>query len=399
MTLTTSSILVVFFIIELAIVASGVSIYLFFQVKRFKKKLDMRRHGENGELEAAPTLHDLFDSQILRTRKRISEPLPNISSEEKKRQHSLLSQRIEFLKIEKEVLNEHATDHSYWNKLCGRLASVNAKYHADIHGQQDVSPQAAASIAAEIDNSADKQRIADYQQQLNDLREEFNSYRKYSNKMAASLAEQNSGKTKDKAINDVIEEFNQHDRQLRAHLAEIEKKNDALKRKLDDVECDNFIQQQKAQHGQLELNAKTASDEEVKRLRAVIKRQYESIDELRAAAALAGGAGKAGDSAGKLAAAEKTQQDLSSRIEVLESEKQRLTQELASKRTETKVVEVQSAPPKELFELRLENKELNDEVRKLNTELRKKDEAIGELKDEYDNLQKEFMQMYTEQGS
>lgn len=394
--MTTSSIIGLFFSIELAIVASGLAVYLFFQLKRIRQKFNALNADKDTEAEETPTLHDLFDMQITRTRKKITEQISTDNEDEQKKQHSLLSQRIEFLKIEKEVMEEHVTDQSYWEKLCERIAGVVTI---------DNSETSEAQIEPEIiDDSKYKRRIANYQTQLNNLHEEFEEYRKTSNKLATGLSNYNKDDEQDNALNELMADFKAHDERLITRLSQLQKENEKLGTNLNDAEREAYIREyklkQSSQEGGPELTSNTASEEEIKNLREIISRQYGTLDELRAA--VIGSQSESTDTqevTKQLEAIERSQQELTSCIEVLEMENQRLTEELVDARAQSNQdrVEVGATPPEELYELRLQSKELNDEVTILNNQLSEKDKKIEELEGEYGTLQKEFMQMYDNQ--
>lgn len=394
--MTTSSILGIFFLLELAIVTTGLAAYLFLQLKRIKLKVKTQSSNNDKDAEKTPSLHDLFDMQITRTRKKITEQLSAESEEEAKKQSSLLSQRIEFLKIEKEVLEEHVTDQSYWKKLCDRIATVVTNYPSETPAEGE-NPEI-------IDDSVYKRRIANYQEQLKDLHSEFENYRKYSNKLASGLSNYDKDAEQDNALNELMADFKEHDERLHAHLNQLQKENEKLQGNLSTAEREEYIREYQAKktarNGNLELGSKTASEEEIQRLRDIIGRQYDSIDGLRTAI-LDTQSGEIDPEkvTKKLQDVERAQQELQTCIEVLEMENDRLTNELEVARSETKVIEVEGAAPEELYELRLQSKAMSDQINTLNTQISDKDTKIKELEAEYENLQKEFMQMYAEQGS
>lgn len=391
--MTTLSILGVLFLIELALVATGLAVYLYLQLKRVKLKLSQSKNQDSEEGEA-PSLHDLLELQITRTRKKIAERISGESEDEAEKLSTLLNQRIEYLQIEKEVLDQHVTDQSYWRKLCDKIASVVSITPADTPAEAENS---------NMDEAAYKRRIANYQQQLSELHEEFNNYRKYSKRLAAGLSNYNKDEEEDKALKELMADFKDHDERLHAQLNRLQEENEKLHDNLTDAERREYAreyQARKAAHeGEVELGVNTASEEEIKRLRDIIGRQYSSLDELRAS--LQGGdAGTVNPDQvnDKLQAVESSQQELQTCIEVLEMENQRLMDELESARNTSTVETAENTPPEELYELRLQSKEMGDQINSLNTLISEKDSKIKELEDDYDNLQKEFMQMYAQQG-
>lgn len=387
--MTSTSILGIFFLIELALVASGLAVYLFFQLKHFKLKLSAQKSADEIAVEAAPTLHDMFDSQIIRTRKKLTERLSNESEEEDNRQRTLLSQRIEFLKFEKEIMAETVTDQSYWKKVCDNIAHV-------ISINNTAATPATQDESQAIDDLAYKKRADSCQQQLANLQGEFDSCRKYSSELASNLSATNNDETQDKATSKLLADYKEHEKHLHDRLNKLQEKNVTLQSDINTADVQAYIKEQKSQNGGLEMNSKTASEEEINRLRDIIGRQYGSIDELRSV--LTNSQAESIDPQKlneKLLAVEQSQEELKVCAEMLEIENQRLTQELETSREQSKVVEVDAAPPKELYDLRLQCKELNEDIKNLNQVIVDKDARIAEIIDTHEDLQKELLQMYT----
>lgn len=392
--MTTNAILSVFFLIEFGIVASALSVYLFLQLKKLKSKL-AEQLAAAADSENAPTLHDLFEQQIARTRKKIAEKFSDQSEEQHERERSLLTRRIDFLQLEKDVLDEHVTDQSYWDKITSRLAELLSPSTAE-----DKEPAA----DGEPDNARYLERIANYQAQLQALHEEFDNYRKYSHKLSSALSDVNKEAEADKALMELMADFKAHDERLQQRLAQLQRENTALSHNLDAAEKAAFAHDYRSGKHSLHTgnteSPTTASEEEIGRLRDIIDRQYASIDDLKKAIVDTQEdheqAHKLDD---KLAAVSRSQQEMQTCIDVLEMENQRLIDELSELRAAAQSSpEASAAGTDELYELRLNSKALQDENVALTEQLESKAADLDNLQKEYDSLQEEFMHLYSKEG-
>jgi chromosome segregation ATPase len=387
--MTTNTILSVFFLIEFGIIVSALSFYLFLQLKKLKAKLaEQIACGE----EAAPTLHDLFERQIARTRKKISEKFANISQEEHDREQYLLTRRIDFLKLEKEVLDDNVTDQSYWNKITTRLAELITVSSPQDNEQPDTE---------QADNARYLERIANYQAQLNALQQEFDDYRKYSHKLSSALSDYNKETDEDTALMELMADFKAHDERLQQRLSQLQRENAELENSLDSADKAAFAHNYQTGNHSLKTadsdSPVTSSEEEINRLRDIIDRQYSSIDELKQAILT----GQEADSPAhhiedKLDAVFRSQQELQTCVEVLEMENQRLTEEISAlKAAAAPESSTQNGESAEVFDLRLKTKELQVQKEELNKQLEDKNAKLESLQSDYESLQDEFMNLYS----
>ena len=396
--MTTNSILSTLFLIEISLVTSGLAVFFFLTTKKLKLKLAKYRaeHASDGNV---PSLLQFFEDQINRTRKRIAGKLSLGTEEEKQRENDLLNQRIEYLKLEKDIANEHVTDESYWEKLTGRLGNIISVNHS-------AEPAAQSTDAHEADNEAYRKKIASYQAQLASLQEEFDLFRKYSKKVTSALSDYDKDADTDNALNELMADFKAHDDRLHDRMMQLQKENEALQKNLSKAEREALAHdyqqfKQKAiakgavqDNGQSSLT--TASEEELNRLKDIIGRQYSSIDELKQAIIAASDSQEdAKDIENKLHAVERSQKELQDCIEVLETENQRLFDELENARAAANNAGGTGETPQELYDLRLETKGLKEKSEAQEKAITEKDEKIAQLEKELTNMQDEFMNMYT----
>lgn len=396
--MTTNSILSTLFLIEISMVTSGLAIFFFLTAKKLRLKLARYKaeHTGNGN---EPSLLQFFEDQIIRTRKRIAGKLSLGSEEEKKRESDLLNQRIEYLKLEKDIANEHVTDESYWEKITSRLANI-----ISVNRVEETVEQSVANT--DSDNEAYRKKIASYQAQLAALQEEFDLFRKYSKKVTSALSDYDKDADADKALNELMADFKAHDDRLHDRMMQLQKENETLQKNLSKAEREALahdyqqVKQKTAAKGTMQDSGQssltTASEEELGRLKDIINRQYSSIDELKQAILAANESQEeAQHIESKLQAVERSQKELQDCIEVLETENQRLFDELEQARAATNNSGGAGETPQELYDLCLATKELKEKNAAQEQAITEKDEKIEQLEKELTSMQDEFMNMYT----
>ena len=370
--MSTSTILGFLFIAEMAILGIGLSVYLYLQLKRLKQKLKEIRAANNNE-NTTKNLHDLFELLINRTRKKIAEKLSDDSEAEHKRQKTLLNQRIEYLKLEKDLLNDDSDNSTFWTKIYQRLASI-----INIEQPNTTPEYQELEIEAIPDLAKYKRRIANYQEQLSRVSKEFSDYRKYTKKFASGLSNYSADQKKDGILSKLVMDFSEQDEKVGQRLNQIQQDSEN--------EPDNEKPaSDKNKSGVTEFSSNKASEEEIHRLRDIISRQYNSLDELKLAILNADTSDQsAEDLTQKIQAVERSQKELQTCVDVLEMENQRLSDALIKAEAAGN-----STPSEELEKLKLKNQGL--EAQYLET-----DKKLKNLEIDYNSLQEEFMRLYSD---
>lgn len=403
--MSSTPVLTAMFSLEYALIASIVAYFLFAKVKKLSAALARARAEDDGK----PTsFAQLIEQQIQRTRKRIAGHERAVNDPEQKRSAQILSKRVEFLELEKDVADDKIGEQSYWQIICDRLNKIT-----NIKEERAETEEAKKSqkprIETSTDDSADKKKyqesILRYQKQLASVHQEFEDFRKTARRVV-SLSSDYQAEDPDAALAELMADFKAHDERLHARLKQLENENKKLSGKGGRAEKASMALEQATQTQNSgtassgDDTVPTASEEELKRLRDIIDRQYGSLDELRMALMQTETSEEDKQKAqSHLEAVERAQNELQSCILVLESENDRLLEELRKAQANS------GTPPatnkkdlEELYDLRLKAKAYTEQVQELSTQLQAKDEALKKMGEEFDSMQDEYMRMYEKQG-
>jgi len=403
------------FIAEVAIIAIGFVIYFYRQLKKLKESL-ADHEGEKDDKNIYDNLKDIFDQQIKLTLQQIAKYSGGEENASHRKISQLLSKRVEYLKLEKEVSDEEVKDKNYWKKLCDQIAGIIVVKKQEVsEPEKEQKISSASSNEKEIpDDAVYRKKILRYQAQIMALHQEFEDYRKYNKRLVSQVSDYDKGEDADAALNELMADIKDHDDRLQASLSKIQNENDHLQKQLNDSEKETYkldyeLQRKKQSPTTAnDISVTTAAEEEISRLRDIIDRQYGSLDELKQA--MAGGEDNSENSAiitQKLEAVERSQTELQTCVEVLEMDNLRLTQALeeatqaAEKVSEANTGAEESPDAKEklaeLYELRLKSKEQIDAIGELSTQLEAKETELATLNEDFSSLQGEFMQIYEKQ--
>jgi hypothetical protein len=395
-------ILTALFSLEYAIVASLAAYYFFTKVKKLRAALIKAREENN---DSPVTFAQLIEQQIQRTRKRIAGHERANNDPEHKKNAQILNKRVEFLELEKDVADDKIEDQSYWQIICERINKISPTQETKPETEEE--PEASKKTVTTTDQQGEddkkhKASIQRYQEQLAKVHQEFQDFRKTARKVV-NLSSDYQGDDPDAALAELMADFQEHDKRLHARLKQLENENKKLAGSHGrDVTAANTEQQpaNTAASDQDDTAAPTASEEEITRLRDIIDRQYGSLDELRKAM-MEGGDNDESTQAveSHLDEVARAQKELQDCLQVLESENDRLLEELQQAQSH------EPAPPatnntelEELYDLRLKAKAYEEQVKGLSDELQAKDEALQKMSEEFDSLQDEFMRMYEKQN-
>lgn len=399
-------ILTALFSLEYAIIASVAAAFFY---KKTKKLAAALIRAQNQQDDKGPNFAELIEQQIMRTRKRIAGHLRAANDPAQKKSAELLNKRVELLELEKDVADDKIEEQSYWQIICDRLNSIvsiaGEKTNAEDEQEKPKPEIVETSVADEAAARKYKESILNYQQQLASLHEEFQNFRKTAHR-AVNLSSAYEGDDTDSALSELMADFKDHDERLQERLKQLENENKKLTHELAESETevmslDHQLKSTPTAAPENDEAAPTASEEEIKRLRGIINRQYGSLDELRMALMQTETTEEESQQMqAHLDAVEKSQKELEGCIQVLESENDRLLEELEKakshgtpERTETSKKELD-----ELYNLRLETKADKEKIVELDAQLAAKDEALEKMSEEFDSMQSEFMRMYEQQG-
>jgi hypothetical protein len=403
--MNSTSILTAMFSIELALITGGIAFYFFTQVKKLTAALAQVQTQEDG---TQVSLAQLLEQQIQRTRKRIAGHLRASNDPEQTKNAQVLSKRVEFLELEKDVADDKLEEQSYWQTICERMSNI-VKIQ-DKHSDGEEAPEKKEKIITKTDPAPDnsnkyKESILRYQKQLAKVHKEFEDFRKTAHQ-AVSLSSDYQGDDPDAALMEMMENFKDHDERLHTRLKQLEVDNKQLAKDLQLSEKEGMALSQPAKTktpapASQDENTPTASEEEIKRLRNIIDRQYGSLDELRMELMQTETTEEENQRLqAHMEAVEHSQQELQGCIQVLESENDRLLEELQKAKADTQAPDSGASKKdmEELYDLRLKTKAYGEQVDDLSTQLQAKDEALQKITAEFDSMQDEFMRMYEKQG-
>jgi DNA repair exonuclease SbcCD ATPase subunit len=395
------------FISEFAVIAAGLAIYFYIRLKNLKARTSATPVTDD-EKGIYNSLKDHLEQQIKSTLQQIAVNSRGEGNATRRKIIRLLSQRIKFLKLEKDVVDDEVKDQSYWQKICDRLAGIiNIKDDKPDIPDEKPHTKAIENIHIEaIDDSAYRRKIIRYQAQIMTLREEFENYRKSTQKLTSKISNPESDVDNDAAIMELMADIKGHDDRLQASLSQLNKDNERLQKQLNDSEKEAYkldykLHREKRESAKSDADSiSTTAEEEIFRLRDIIDRQYSSIDELKNAVAQGQGDDEnTQELSNKFQAVENSQNELRTCIDILEMENQRLTEalELAkqpAQKTPSKDEAENKRTLEELYELRLKTKENKDTIGELSTQLEAKETEFNALNKEFNSLQDEFMQLY-----
>jgi chromosome segregation ATPase len=403
--MSSTSILTAMFSIELALISSGIAYYFFTQVKKLTAALAQAQTREDG---TQVSLGQLLEQQIQRTRKRIAGHLRASNDPEQNRSAQVLSKRVEFLELEKDVADDKIEEQSYWQTICDRMSNIVKIQDKNPQSEEapDKKQKTIEASDAEPENSKMyKESILHYQEQLAQVHKEFEDFRKTAHR-AVSLSSDYQGDDPDDALVEMMEDFKDHDERLHTRLKQLEADNNKLAKDLqltekEVMELNQEIKTKTSSPVTETENAPTASEEEIKRLHDIIDRQYGSLDELRMTLMQTETTEEENQKLqAHMEAVEHSQQELQGCIQVLESENDRLLEELQKATAGAPAPESAASKEdmEELYDLRLKTKAHNEQVDDLSAQLQAKDEALQKITAEFDSMQDEFMRMYEKQG-
>lgn len=395
------------FILEFAIIAAGLAIYFYIRLKKLKASTSATP-ATDAEKGIYNSLKDHLEQQIKSTRQEIAGNSRGEGDATRRKITRLLSQRIKFLKLEKDVVDDEVKDQSYWKKICDRLADIiNIKDEKPAIPDEKPHTKAIENTHIEaIDDSAYRRKIIRYQAQIMALHEEFENYRKSTQKLTSKISNPENDMDNDAAIMELMADIKGHDDRLQASLSQLNKDNERLQKQLNDSEKEAYkldykLNREKRESAKSDADSiSTTAEEEIFRLRDIIDRQYSSIDELKNAVAQGQGDDEnKQELSNKFQAVENSQNELRTCIDILEMENQRLTEalELAkqpAQETPGKDEAENKRTLEELYELRLKTKENKDTIGELSTQLEAKETEFNALNKEFNSLQDEFMQLY-----
>lgn len=396
-------ILTALFSLEYAVIASIAAVFFYKKAKKLTAALIRLQATDD---DSRSSFAQLIEQQIMRTRKRIAGHLRAANDPQQKQHADLLTKRVEFLELEKDVADDKIEEQSYWQIICDRLGSIvtasGEKEKSETPAEKPKQKMIETSVTDEAAARKHKESILNYQKQLANLHEEFQNFRKTAHR-AMNLSSAYEGDDSESALSELMADFKEHDDRLQARLKQLQDENKRLTHELADSETEvmSLDHKLKAKTPEPGGSETTASEEEIKRLRDIIDRQYGSLDELRMALMQAETSEEESQHLQKhLDAVEHSQKELEGCIQVLESENDRLLEELemaksaVPERSETSKKELD-----ELYNLRLETKADKEQISELQAQLGAKNEALEKMTEEFDSMQSEFMRMYEKQGS
>jgi hypothetical protein len=418
--MSTTLILAGSFVAEVTIIAIGLAIYFYRRFKNLKENIPANADN-NDEKNIYDNLKDIFDEQIKLTKQQVAKYSRGESSSGHRKIGRLLSKRIEFLELEKDVSSQEIKDQPYWKKLCERMAGIIA-----ISDQEESEEPTKKRQAAPVESAADaegeaigdsvyRKKILRYQTQIMALHQDFEDYRKSNKRLVSLISSSDKDDDADSLMKDLLEDIKEHDDRLHANLSKMKNDNERLQEQLNDSEksaykLDYDLQREKQKGAKVEEdNISTAAEQEISKLREIIGRQYGSLDELKQAMANSQNDDEESQLISqKLEAVEKSQAELQTCIEVLEMDNDRLVQALEDAReaalnvshTDAEIAESPETKQKlaELYELRLKSKEHVDVIDDLTKQLEDRENKITTLSEEFASLQDEFMRIYEKQN-
>lgn len=358
--MTTSSILIILFLAELVIVGCALSVYLYWQLKRLKDRLRNKASGSATGQGTSP-LHDLFELQITRTRKRIAQQENDLSAVDTTSHKALLHQRIEYLQLEKELLDDEENN-NFWVKLYTRLTAILNPRPAD--------HEATANADEATETSSLRRRLSRYKAILTKVITEFREYRKHSRRLTTTIVSQNPEVSTDKQLAGLLADHDVQDGQYGQRLDAYE---------LEGQQLDHDEAPAAATSPPSDYAPHKTSEEEIARLRQIITRQYSSLDELKDALTHSGASEEqTQELASKLHAVERSQKELQTCVEVLELENHRLSEDISAMSTRSS---------HEITRLKNLNTDLEQQLDEANNK-------FMALEVEHHALQAEFVRLY-----